>query len=91
MLLFCTVNSLVKVIVPGNPVPELKFKFPQLARVPIVTLSNEVPEKLSKNTSSDTVGADAPGAPFDVADQFEVLVLFQVPVPPTQYLFAITQ
>lgn len=36
-----------------------------------------------------TVGTDAPLAPPEDADQFVVLLVFQVPVPPTQYLFAI--
>jgi hypothetical protein len=48
-----------------------------------------VPELASKNTSSTAVGALAPEAPPEVADQFAVLKLSQVPVPPTQYLFAI--
>ena len=48
-----------------------------------------VPELASKNTSSTVVGALDPEAPPEVAAQFVVLVLFQVPLPPTQYLFAI--
>jgi hypothetical protein len=47
------------------------------------------PELASKNTASAEVGAEAPLAPPDVADQLVVDVLFHVPVPPTQYLFAI--
>jgi hypothetical protein len=43
-----------------------------------------VPELASKKTSSTAVGALAPPAPPVVADQFVVLVLSQVPVPPTQ-------
>ncbi len=39
--------------------------------------------------SSTAVGADAPLAPPDDADQLAVLLVFQVPAPPTQYLFAI--
>jgi hypothetical protein len=46
------------------------------------------PELALKNTLSADVGAEAPPAPPDVADQFAVLVLSQVPVPPTQYLSA---
>jgi hypothetical protein len=42
-----------------------------------------------KITSSAEVGAEAPPAPPDVADQFVVVRLFQVPLPPTQYLVAI--
>ena len=41
-----------------------------------------------KNMLSAAVGTDAPGAPPDVADQFAVLEVFQVPEPPTQYLSA---
>jgi hypothetical protein len=39
-------------------------------------------------TSSALVGTEAPPAPPEVADQFVVLVEFQVPEPPTQYLVA---
>ena len=44
------------------------------------------PESLpaSKNTLSAAVGTDAPVPPPDEADQLAVLVLLQVPVPPTQ-------
>ena len=42
----------------------------------------------SKKTLSDTVGTLAPLAPPLVALQLVVLVVFQVPVPPTQYLSA---
>lgn len=48
-----------------------------------------VPLLASKNIRSAATGADAPGAPPDVADQFAVEVASQVPEPPTQYLFAI--
>lgn len=37
---------------------------------------------------SAAVGTLAPVAPPDVALQLVVLDVFQVPVPPTQYLFA---
>jgi len=55
----------------------------------IVTTCPEA-EKLfsSKYTLSAEVGLDAPGLPPLVADQWFVLSL-QLPVPPTQYLFAI--
>lgn len=43
----------------------------------------------SKKTLSAEVGLVAPAAPPEVADQFVVLVVFQVPEPPTQYRFAI--
>jgi hypothetical protein len=47
------------------------------------------PEEPLKNTSSAAVGTLAPLAPPEVADQTVVLVVFHVPVPPTQYLSAI--
>jgi hypothetical protein len=47
-----------------------------------------VPELASKVTVSTFTGADAPGAPPVVADQFAVLELSQVPEPPTQNLAA---
>ncbi len=37
-------------------------------------------------TSSNTVGMEAPTAPPDVVLQLLTLEVFQVPVPPTQYL-----
>jgi len=40
-------------------------------------------------TLSALVGTDAPPAPPLAADQLVVFVASQVPVPPTQYLFAI--
>ena len=43
----------------------------------------------SKNTESAAVGTDAPLAPPEDADQLVVDEVFHVPVPPTQYLFAI--
>jgi hypothetical protein len=43
-----------------------------------------VPLAESKKTTSAVVGADAPGAPPEVADQLEVLVPSHVPLPPTQ-------
>ena len=57
-----------------------------------VTVNAVVPvlELASKNTLSTDVGAEAPAlAPDDIA-QFVVEVEFQVPVPPTQYLLAIS-
>jgi hypothetical protein len=55
-----------------------------------VSVTVPEPEAASKNTSSALVGAEAPLAPPLVADQL-VVVVVHVPVPPTQYLFAITQ
>ena len=49
------------------------------------------PDALSKNTSSAVLGTLAPPDPPLVADQLVVELVSQVPVPPTQYLVAITQ
>jgi hypothetical protein len=43
-----------------------------------------VPDALSNTTVSVDIGTAMPGNPPVVKDQFVVLVLFQVPVPPTQ-------
>jgi hypothetical protein len=48
-----------------------------------------VPLLASNVALSAVVGADAPPAPPDVADQFVVELLFQVPDPPTQKRAAI--
>ena len=55
----------------------------------LVNVTVPVPEFPSNCGVSPAIGTDAPPAPPDVADQFAVLVLSQLPVPPTQYLFAI--
>jgi hypothetical protein len=47
-----------------------------------------VPEEALNITLSDRVGAEAPPAPPGLADQFVVVLAFQVPEPPTQYLSA---
>jgi len=49
-----------------------------------------VPELALNIAVSPTVGGEAPGAPPEVVDQLVVVTLSQSPVPPTQYLFAIT-
>lgn len=61
-------------------------KFPV---VPQVTTYDAPEDAALKITSSAAVGADAPPAPPEVADQFVVIPVFQVPLPPTQYLVAI--
>jgi hypothetical protein len=43
----------------------------------------------SNITLSAEVGTDAPLGPPELEDQTDVELLFQVPVPPTQYLSAI--
>jgi hypothetical protein len=52
----------------------------------IVTVNAPVPtfELTLKKTLSAAVGTEAPLPPPDDADQLVVLVLFHVPVPPTQ-------
>jgi hypothetical protein len=66
------------------------FNVKQAGFVPSVTVKSFVPvlELASKMTASAVVGADAPEAPPEEADQFVVPVAAQVPDPPTQYLFA---
>jgi hypothetical protein len=48
-----------------------------------------VPQLALNSAASAAPGAEAPDAPPEVVDQFAVEVVFQVPVPPTQYLLAI--
>lgn len=55
------------------------------------TVTTPPPDEPLKVTSSPVVGAEAPLAPPDVADQFVVEDKSQVPVPPTQNLDAIVQ
>jgi hypothetical protein len=78
---------IANVIVPSRPdaVKSLHTEFET------VTVNAPVPvfELASKNTLSTDVGALAPPAPPEVSDQLVVLVVFQVPVPPRQYLSAI--
>jgi hypothetical protein len=76
---------------PAPPVPAIvniedKEASKLFTDTPPVTLivTVPVPELASNITSSATVGKEAPEAPPDVADQFVVKVLFQVPEPPTQ-------
>jgi len=57
---------------------------------PLAVVHVPVPDALSKNTASALVGADAPLAPPDAVDQLAVELASQVPVPPTQYLLAIS-
>jgi hypothetical protein len=57
------------------------------ANAPVMVIVPD-PELALKNTSSAVVGTEAPVDPPDVADQLAVEEVFQVPVPPTQYLSA---
>jgi hypothetical protein len=69
----------------GAPVVRLwQFSAPVKVMVP-------VPEKLSNTTSSTEVGTvPVPPVPLEVLAQLVVLVVFHVPVPPTQYIVAMT-
>ena len=85
-----------------NPVPASVLFCPAVARVPVkpvqlmlrtvglaaahVTVT--APDRAVKNTASAGLGTPAPPGPPSVADQ-NADVLFQLAVPPTQYLFAI--
>jgi hypothetical protein len=87
------------------PVPLSVLLIPAVASVPVKPVQSMLtteaapvafhvttaapPEFASKNTVSDAPGTLAPPAPPDVVDQFVVLVEFQVPLPPRQYLAAI--
>lgn len=73
--------------VENDSVPVLgafAVKFAQDTEPLNVTTYDAADDAESKITLSTDVGADAPLAPPDVADQFMVLEVFQVPVPPTQ-------
>jgi hypothetical protein len=65
-----------------NEKPLIVFKLRQF-KAPVKVILPE-PDPLSKNTLSADVGTDAPDAPPEDADQFVVLLVFQVPAPPTQ-------
>jgi hypothetical protein len=69
------------------PVKPLKLIVKQSTLTPKVTVPP--PLLALNNTASAAVGTDSPPAPPEVADQFAVFIASQVPVPPTQYLFAI--
>jgi hypothetical protein len=83
-------------VVPYVNVPEAgpeidSDKQGKLVVVLIATEYDVAEDAVLKNTLSELVGTDAPPDPPEVADQLVVVVLSQVPVPPTQYLLAITQ
>jgi len=66
-------------------VPAVTLKSRQVSAPVIVTV---YVADWSKNTESEAVGTLAPDDPPEVADQLAVLDVLQVPLPPTQYLFA---
>lgn len=55
---------------------------------PVIVMVGE-PLKLVTNTASEVVGTEAPPVPPEEVDQLVVETEVQLPVPPTQYLFAI--
>jgi hypothetical protein len=71
------------VTVPPDTVKSVTLKFVPAAKVTVYV----VPKV--KNTESPATGTDAPPLPPAVVDQLVVLILFQVPLPPLQYRFAI--
>ena len=75
-----SVPVLVNVTVPAETVISRHVSAPVIVTVYVPAWS--------KKTLSVAVGTDAPDAPPDDADQLVVLLVFQVPVPPTQYRFA---
>jgi hypothetical protein len=85
-----------KVILPDKDrVPVLTNANVELVVVRLLALSAPVrvivpgpPDPELKNTSSPDPGTLAPLGPPDVVDQLAILVVSQVPVPPTQYLSA---
>lgn len=81
-----TVILALPVKVPENPVQLIDF-------APALPIAMEqVPvDAESKNTSSADVGTLAPPAPPEVVAHLVPASLFQLAVPPTQYLFAIVK
>jgi hypothetical protein len=82
LLKFTAPPSVIPVVFVDCILMDMSDKLPDVVAVP-------PPEFPSNMAASATPGADAPEAPPDVADQFVVLALSHVPVPPTQNLFAI--
>jgi hypothetical protein len=74
------VVPVAKVTVPADTVISKQSKAPVIVTVYVPAWS--------KNTESAAVGTEAPPAPPEVALQLVVRVVFQVPAPPRQYLFA---
>lgn len=64
-------------------------RFAQITEPEIVTVYPVALDALSKITSSELVGTEAPEAPPEVDDQFVVEEEFHVPVHQTQYRLAI--
>jgi hypothetical protein len=75
------VPVLVKVTTPLAGAPTVRLRH---ASAPVSVTVYADPLAASKTTSSAAVGTLAPAVPPDVADHLVVLVVFHVPVPPTQ-------
>ena len=66
----------------------VSVKLAHVAPSVTVAVNGAAPDAASKMALSTDVGTDAPDAPPDVADH--LVVLFQLPDPPTQYLSAMS-
>jgi len=79
----------VGVVPVANVQPVTEVVNDRQVNAPVIVTVLGVPEEALKNTLSEAVGTAAPPAPPEVKDQFVVVVVSQVPVPPTQYLSVI--
>jgi hypothetical protein len=77
-------------VVPANVTVPAVFVMANAVRLPVPLNVTVYVAAWSNMATSAAVGTEAPDAPPLVADQFVVDVASHVPVPPTQYLFAIT-
>jgi hypothetical protein len=77
-------------VVPVNVTVPAVFVMANAVRLPVPPIVTVYVAAWSNMATSAAVGTEAPDAPPLVADQFVVDDAFHVPVPPTQYLFAIT-
>ena len=77
---------IARVIAPSRAPPAPPVLKSRQRAADTVTVNAPVPtfDAASKITSSTAVGAEAPDAPPEEADQFVVEVASQVPEPPTQ-------
>jgi hypothetical protein len=82
-----TVNDGDVPIANVHPVTDVVMS--KQVKAPVIVTVLGVPEEALKNTLSEAVGTAAPPAPPEVKDQFVVVVVSQVPAPPTQYLSVI--
>ena len=78
---------LVTVVVTWVPVKPVLLMLKTVPLAPEDHVTVTVPDRAVKNTVSAAPGTVAPGAPPSVVDQL-LVALFQLLVPPTQYLAA---